>query len=549
MKHLTLLAAFIAALFFALGTPGAMAQIAPLASSEEVKTPAPEKDLYGRDTPRGLMFGYLQAISAGNYELAGRYLAMPESSESFRLARSTRLARDFEDLLDRAGALNDNWTISSLRSGNPTDGHREGVDQIGKIVIGDATIPILAEITKRDGQQFWQISRETVDRIPDLLALTSASLVDRVMPLASRSVEVLSVPVSHILFSSGAALALWGMVLLAMVWVHRSIEAIAKRRKLDTYLVFVNVARRPITAIAALALLLPTLELSGVSVVLRGFLSPVIDVAISLAAAWIALGVADALFMQAIGRAQLRGHVGSISFLSLGRRAVRVSVFFIALLVALSTIGVDLTAGLAALGIGGIAIALGSQKTIEHFVGSLTVVADRVVRIGDFCRFGTTLGTIEDIGIRSTRIRTLNRTIVTVPNGVFSSVEIENYTSRDKFLFKHVLTLAPGATRDQITSLLEDLRSLLEADPDVDEDPRRVRLVSLDHAMPRIEVFAYVHAADWNEFLLRQENLILKVMAAIENSGTRLSAPLQDIRMEPLASGEARAPEQSPRET
>ena len=183
------------------------------------------------------------------------------------------------------------------------------------------------------------------------------------------------------------------------------------------------------------------------------------------------------------------------------------------------------------LGIGGIAIALGSQKTIEHFVGSLSVVADRVVRIGDFCRFGTLLGTVEDIGIRSTRIRTLDRTVVTVPNGIFSSAEIENYTARDKFFFRHYLCLRSGTTRHQIIACLEGIREILEKEERIDQETRRARLVSLDMATPKIEVYAYVFAADWAEFLMHQENLILRIMDVIEHAGATLAAPTQDLRI------------------
>jgi MscS family membrane protein len=290
-------------------------------------------------------------------------------------------------------------------------------------------------------------------------------------------------------------------------------------------------AHKPIGMILAATFILPTLEASGVSVVLRGYLSPIIDILIWISLARVALAIVDGVAASAIARAQVHGHHGSVSFLQLGLRAAKVFVVFIAILFTLSAIGVDLTAGLAALGIGGIAIALGSQKTIEHFVGSLTVVADRVVRIGDFCRFGTLLGTVEDIGIRSTRIRTLDRTLVTVPNGVFSSAEIENYTSRDKFLFRHRIALAPNSSRDQIIFCLEAIREILAKEPQVDPDPARARLIDLLNSTPRIEVFAYVLAADHNEFLMHQENLILRILREIENSGTWVAGPLQDVRV------------------
>ncbi len=100
-------------------------------------------------------------------------------------------------------------------------------------------------------------------------------------------------------------------------------------------------------------------------------------------------------------------------------------------------------------------------------------------RIGDFCRFGDSLGTVEEIGIRSTRIRTLDRTVLTVPNGEFSSLHIENYTQRDRYWFHPTLNLRYETTPDQIRYLLRELRAMLFAHPKVDPDPARVRFIAL----------------------------------------------------------------------
>ncbi|MFZ3584620.1 mechanosensitive ion channel family protein [Loktanella sp. DJP18] len=495
-------------------------------------TDAPSRDPYGRETPRGLMFGYLQAVLARDYELAGEYLLLPQSSELFRIARGAKLAQDLNTLLDRAGSLNDNWTISAQTEGHLTDGQKEGFDSLGQIDVGGTSASLLAERTKLpDGRQIWQISSQTVAQISDLLALSSHSFVDRITPGPWFDVRVFSIRLGQIIYAAGAMALLVGISSLLLQTMWRIFDRIASRHGHQALLATLKAAHKPIGMILAAALILPTLEASGVSVVLRGYLSPVIDILIWISLALVALALVDGIAAGIIGRAQARGQQGSVSFLQLGLRAAKIAVVFTAILFTLSALGVDLTAGLAALGIGGIAIALGSQKTIEHFVGSLTVVADGVVRIGDFCRFGTLLGTVEDIGIRSTRIRTLERTLVTVPNGVFSSSEIENYTSRDKFLFRHWIALNPKSTREQIIYCLEAIRETLADEPQVDPDPARVRLVDMLNATPRIEVFAYVLAADQNDFLMHQENLILRIMSDIENSGTWIGAPMQDLRI------------------
>src|SRR5690606_23005857 len=135
-------------------------------------------------------------------------------------------------------------------------------------------------------------------------------------------------------------------------------------------------------------------------------------------------------------------------------RAAKIAIVALGIIWILGAIGVDITTGLAALGIGGLALALGAQKTIENFVGSVTLITDQPIRVGDFCSVAGTTGTIEKIGMRSTRIRTLDRTVVTIPNGEFSSSKIENYAHRDRFWFHPVIGLRYETTPDQIRYLL-----------------------------------------------------------------------------------------------
>lgn len=519
-----------------------------LSSGPKPETEKVLPDPLGRDTPRGLMFGYLQAISSNDYERAGHYLTLPNSSESFKRARGTRLAEDLEVILDRAGVLNGNWSISDRPEGNVSDSLDRNTDEIGKIIIDGKKVPLLATRQKQeDGTLIWLIADSTVSRIPELIARSSRSLVDRAMPASIPNQEFFSVPYSHILFSAAALAALW-MAMRALTGVAHFVVARMMRqsRRASLLLPLLDALKPPIAVLVSLALTLPALEASGVSVIMRGFLSPFIDIASVVFFTIAIVRAIDYAVDKFLVRAKDKGHASSLSIITLTRRGLKLAISFIALLAVLSAVGVDLTAGLAALGIGGIAIALGSQKAIEHFVGSITVVADDIVRIGDFCRFGTTLGEVEDIGIRSTRIRTLGRTLVTVPNGLFSSVEVENYTARDMYLFKHIVCLSPGTSHKQILYCLEEFREILAQDTSVDPDPARVRLISFDLAQPRIEVNAYVHAVDWNEFLGHQENLLLRILSSVERSGSEIAMPTQqNYDGKHVHAGEQAAPKRS----
>jgi len=369
------------------------------------------------------------------------------------------------------------------------------------------------------------------------------------------SSEIFNVPYSHIVYSTVVyAILLLCTLAIARV-IHLSFRRFTSRPiQLSAFPQLLLAIKTPSVILVSLALILPTLEYSGVSVILRGFLSPITDIVSTILLAVIVVKIIDAIVERTLIQARDKGSAGSLSIISLGRRGIRLFIIFLAILAVLASIGFDLTTGLAALGIGGIAIALGSAKAIEHFVGSVTVVADQIVRIGDLCRFGTTLGTVEDIGIRSTRLRTLDRTQVIIPNGVFSSIEIENLTNRDMYLFRHQIHLAPRTSHQQIIFCLEEFRNLLAQEETVDPDPARVRLLSFLNSQPGIEIFAYIHAIDWNDFLKHQENLLLRVMAVIGNSGTQIAMPSQQNyssgpQNDPcpaLNTGDPEAPEDAP---
>ena len=128
----------------------------------------------------------------------------------------------------------------------------------------------------------------------------------------------------------------------------------------------------------------------------------------------------------------------------------------------LSAWGYNTTTILAGLGVGGIAIALAAQKTIENLFGGISIIGDRPVLVGDFGRFGKYVGTIMHIGLRSTRIRTLDRTVVSVPNGQFSAMELENFSARDKIWFHQTLSLRRDTSAQQMRQVLSSVRDILK---------------------------------------------------------------------------------------
>jgi len=228
-------------------------------------------------------------------------------------------------------------------------------------------------------------------------------------------------------------------------------------------------------------------------------------------------------------RALAHGHGGTGSLMLLGERLVKAAVFVTAVFLILSILGFNMSTALAGLGIGGLAIGFGAQKTIENLFGGVSVLGDEVIRVGDVCRFGDRTGTVEDIGLRSTRVRTEERTLLAIPNGTVATINVENLSRRDKILFKTVLGLRSETSPDHLRYVLSEIRRVLYSHSKVETKTVRVRLTELASSAINVELMCYVLTQDFNEFAAVREDLLLRIMHLVEDSGTGFAFPSQTL--------------------
>ncbi|SDW40343.1 MscS family membrane protein [Albimonas donghaensis] len=194
-------------------------------------------------------------------------------------------------------------------------------------------------------------------------------------------------------------------------------------------------------------------------------------------------------------------------------------------------IGIPALGVLAGVGVGGVALALAAQSTVENLFGGVSIFVDRPFRIGDFIQYGAATGTVEAIGPRSSRLRGLDGTLTTVPNGDLAKMHIVNYSVRNKCLFLQVLGLRYETSRLQIEWILEAMRRRLASHPMVEEGGGmpRVRLVGFGASAIDIEVRAQVLTRDFAEFLEIQETLLLELQETIEEAGSGFAFPSQTV--------------------
>lgn len=283
-------------------------------------------------------------------------------------------------------------------------------------------------------------------------------------------------------------------------------------------------------------LLLAAQALAYVAIVqfnLRGSIGGAIELAetavMYLAGAWIAWRVAPVVAEAIIASPKIPTESLDAHLIRICTRLLGLAAGVSLLAMGADRLGAHTYGIIAGLGVGGLAIALAAQPTIENLIGGMSLFADKPMQVGDYCKFGTDEGTVEGIGIRSTRIRGLDRVLMSIPNAELSKMPIVNLTARDKMLIESVIGVRYETTSEQLRHLLVKIREMLFGHPRIHPDLARVRFIGFGASSLDIEVFAYATTRDKAEFLSIREDVWLRVMDLVEQSGTAIAFPSQTL--------------------
>jgi MscS family membrane protein len=498
------------------------------ADQEPTKGPDVPHDKFGRGTPRGSVAGFLRAANARDYERAARYLDLSGSSQHDR-ERAELYARALKIVLDQTLWV-DLDSLSDSPEGAANDGLSPGRDRVGQITLPDGrTVDVLLQrVRSRDGIEIWKFAPATVARLKDLWAAYGYGPLANILPLAFFDLEL-------------AGIRLWQwialLVMLPVAWLVvwlSTLPVLYVLRRRDTQLAAVlrPLVGGPVRLIAMIGLVRAAQQPLRLSIKADALLAAAEHTAFIAALAWLGLRFVDLYGQRVIRRLVATGQPALVASVPTLGRLVKGFVLLVAGVSLLAGFGIDVTALLAGLGVGGIAVALAAQKTLENFVGGLALLGSQPVREGDFCRFGDQVGTVEEIGLYATRVRTLERSVMTIPNAQFSTLQLDNLSRREKFWYHPTLSLRYETTPDQMRWVLVEVGKMLHAHPRVDPDPARVRFEQLGAYSLDLGVFAYVRAADWSEFLEVAEDLNLRIIQIVADAGTGFAFPSQTTYLE-----------------
>jgi MscS family membrane protein len=527
LKSLLMVVALLIALLLSMVLPHS-ANAAPEAGAlgiggSEESASAPPTDSFGRDTPRHTVQGFISALGDNDYLLASNYLNLSKADNP------TTVVRQFKQALDAGGRFQADLQLNNTPEGNLTDQLPPSQENVGNISINDKSVPLILErVVSKKGEQYWQFSTETLSSVPDVIENTEPTLVARYTIDSLEDKKLFGYQLTDLV--AAVAITIGSFLLTYMlVWLWYHLLNIIYPRLRGVPLPLPDKVILPLAVVIMALILSEVMVYAGVSVTLREPANRFTEIASWLSITWLLLRVIDAVFTRAVNLSYKKNYIERVSILGLMRKIVKALLLIFAVIVIFGNLGFDLTTGIAALGVGGLALALGAQKTIENLVGSVVVVADSPVRIGDYCKFGTYEGTVVDIGIRSSRVRTLARTIVTVPNGDFSSMQIENFTSRDMFRFFHQLYLKRTADIDVVFQMVKDLDEFLNQHYLTNQEWNQVNILELRQDCYVIQLQSYINANDVMEFYDKQNVVFVDVLNQVSKYKVEHALPTQQL--------------------
>lgn len=506
-------------------TQASLDQILQPGATPTAKSANARVDPLERTTPAGSVFGFLKAAQSGNYGMAAQYLQM---SPARRSSEGEQLARKLKIVMDRAFA-GDLRNVSTQPEGALQEGVPADRQNLGTMSSGDVEAELeLVRVSDPGVGKIWLISSDTLTKVPELYDQVEVRQVETRLP---------KVLVKHqfagLTFWQWLALLVAAPVAAALGWSILALLEIPvrwwARRRGRTDVANWRSVSGPAWLVAGTLIHRILASYLGIPLLQRHYYEQVTTVALVIGANWILWRAIQWSLRSVRNRALTRGLGGTASLMLLGERLLKVAVFVMAVLFVFSSLGFNMSTALAGLGIGGLAIGFGAQKTIENLFGGVAVLGDEVVRVGDVCTFGDRTGLVEDIGLRSIRVRTDERTLLAIPNGIVATINVENLSRRDKLLFKTKLGLRPEMTPDHLRFVLAQIRRLLYSHSKVETKTVRVRLIDVSTGSLIVEIFSYILTQDFNEFAAVREDLLLRMMDLVIDSGTTFALPSQTL--------------------
>lgn len=497
------------------------------------------KDNLGRDTPRSSFIGFLSATEEFDYASAVQFMDMRNLPHAARRVDAEELARQLDFIIQRGMKINVDQ-LSSKVTGQVVDGLPDYRDELGRL-IGDEGEQVLymQKVPGLDDNFIWKVSNASIALVPELYDYFSyPAWIEYFRENLPSDSSFLGVE----FFKWVIVLGMIGILLPAFWIIGYILSRLISKPGAPLFVPIRKLLTRPVP-ILAIGLISGSL-LRELGLGARAQELAESRTLVTLIVVWLIFSLID------LARAKRRERFiaeGREDAHILGRplaHALKLLTLLGAFLVWLSNSGVEISALLAGLGVGGVALALALQKPIEDLLGAVSLYSQQPMQTGDLCKYGDILGSIEEIGLRTTRIRTLSDTLVSVPNCIIAHGAIENFSKREKMLYHPDLPLRFDTTLEQMQTVIDGIDAVARAHTKVIEKSVRVRFVQFSSNALIIKVRVYVDESDFSNYLEVVSELNMSIMKVVENAGAHFAEGASTVMLE---YGNTSEPQTAPR--
>jgi MscS family membrane protein len=477
-----------------------------------------------RVNPRATVTAFLQACHQDDFNKAAQYLDLSRIPARQRAQQGPKLAQDVESLLNSASHF-DVLQLSQDPQGNLGDDPDPTIEHVATVVSNDEPFTIeLQRNQPANGAPTWLFAAAIVAKVPALVPLpTAESKIEARLPRVFVATLILETPLWKWIALVLLALILFAIFRALVNLSAKSVRSVATRLHRTGSFAWMQAIVDPAFVLLGIMAFRIVEEMIAPAALTRVYVDRALLMVVVASFAWGLINLLDALMVRIDRRLNQRQRVVSHSVMYLARRVLKTVIAVLAAILILDNWGFNMTTIIAGLGVGGIAVALAAQQTIANVFGGVSVIGDAPVMVGDFGNFGGVIGTIEDIGLRSARVRTLSRSIVSIPNSAFAGMNLENYAVRDKILFNPTFAIKRTTSKDQIRRLIKDLGDMLRHKQQVEVGQTPARISGYSAASFTVEVFAYVRTADMSEFYQHQDELYMAIDDVLTSLGIELA--------------------------
>jgi len=386
----------------------------------------------------------------------------------------------------------------------------------------------------KTAQNEWVFSKTTTQAIPELYANTFSSwftfLIDQ-MPEWTNN-EWFGIKIWQYL-----AVFFWILIGLILMKVFEFlldnyVRRLAQKTKFTWDDDLIDGIEKPSGYIFVTAFFLLTYSNLQFSVTVSHALSVFLEVALSAAVVWLFYNLADVFSKYLTVVTSKTETELDDQLIPLIRKTLRFFVLVMGVIAILQNNGVNVASLIAGLGIGGLAVALAARETLANFFGSVTIFMDRPFKIGDWIKSGNVEGTVEEVGFRSTRIRTFYNSLVSVPNSNLANADIDNLGLRKYRRLKTVLNLTYSTTPEQMEAFVEGIKAIVKANDHFRQDAYEVHFNSFGAHSLDVLVYVFFDVPDWSTELQQRHNFLLEILRLAKEVGIEFAFPTQTLHMD-----------------